>query len=98
MRQGTTPIHTFTLPFDTGTVQKARVIYAQGGDPKIIKTDVGMDGNTISVQLSQEDTLKLDCNERVYIQLHILTQAGDSLVSPVFTKFVRELLYREVLA
>jgi hypothetical protein len=63
MRQGTTPKHTFTLPFYATACQKIRVIYAQGGIVKIVKTskDIDVYGNDIVVNLSQADTLRLNC-------------------------------------
>jgi hypothetical protein len=99
MRQGTTPRHTFTLPFDTGNVSKVRVIYAQRDNVRIVKTenDVEMAENTISVRLSQNDTFRLNHNLKTDIQIRVLTTDGDALVSDVFTVSTHQCLSEEVL-
>ena len=99
MRQGTTPTHTFTIPFDTGIVAKARVIYAQNNAVKIAKKepDVKKTGNTISVKLTQEETLRLNHKFNTDIQLRILTNQGDSLVSDIITVSTEQCLSDEVL-
>lgn len=99
MRQGTTPTHTFTLPFNTEVISKVRVLYAQNGKLKIVKTeaDAVMDGNTVSVKLTQEDTFLLRTSFTTDIQLRALTQNRDSLVSKIFTVNTEECLSDEVL-
>lgn len=99
MRQGTTPTHTFTIPFDTGVVAKARVLYAQNDAVKIVKkeTDVEMSGNTITVRLTQEETLRLSHKHDTDIQLRIVTKQGDSLVSDIITVSTEQCLSDEVL-
>ena len=99
MRRGTTPTHTFALPFETSQLTKVRIVYAQGDAPIITKEieDCTLEGNTITVKLTQEDTLKLDNAKYVSIQLRVLTEAEDSLVSDVIQKAIGECLDDEVL-
>lgn len=99
MRQGTTPKHTFTLPFDTSCVSKVRVIYAQRDDVKIVKTeaDAEMDGDILSVKLDQEDTLQLNSSLKTHIQVRVVTHDGESLVSDIFTVNTDRCLDDEVL-
>lgn len=83
---GTTPTHTFTLPFDTATISEARVLYAPRGSKAIIvkeTEDCVMNGSEVSVRLTQEDTLKLDEYSSVYVQLRVLLQDGTALASTV---------------
>ena len=100
MRRGTTPTHTFTLPFDTGMVAKANILYAQDEEVKIKKTeaDATMDGKVISVKLTQGDTLLLDCKKAVEIQIRVLTPGGDALNSDIIRVPVERCLENEVLA
>ena len=58
MIQGTTPTHTFTLPFDVSMVEKVRIIYSQKDQPVVIKNteDCQLEGNDVFVVLTQEDT------------------------------------------
>lgn len=99
MRRGTTPTHTFTLPFETSLVAKLRVIYAQRDIVKIVKKEchAELDGNTIRVKLSQNDTLRLSCNLKTEIQVKVLTHTGESFVSEIITVKTERCLIDEVL-
>lgn len=99
MIQGTTPTHKFTLPFVTDIVQKARIIYAQC--ERVIFTketpECECDGNTITVKLTQEDTLSLNARRDVQIQVKVLTNDGSTFVSAIKTVNIDKCLDREVL-
>lgn len=82
MIRGTTPTHTFTLPFDSIMIAKARIIYSQNDNIVLTKTPT-IDGNTLSVKLTQEDTFKLNPNHSVEIQVRVLTPGNDSLASEI---------------
>ena len=99
MTQGTTPTHVFTLPFSTELIKSARVTYAQKRAVVLIKEDeeLIMDGESISVRLTQADTLRFRPDDEVEIQLRILTTAGDALASDIERVSVRRCLDREVL-
>lgn len=99
MRRGTTPRHTFTLPFDTTAIEKVRVIYAQSDIPKIVKKecDVEMAGNTIVVTLSQSDTLRLKCTLKTEVQVRVLTNDGSAFASDIIAVDTDRCLYDEVL-
>ena len=99
MRRGTTPTHTFTIPFDTGAIEKVRVVYAQSDMVKIVKRecDVEMEGNVISVTLTQAETLRLDCKLQTEIQLRVVTLAGEALASDIITVSTGRCLSDEVL-
>ena len=100
MIRGTTPTHVYDLPFGVENVAKVRILYAQHGEVKIIKTeeDCKMSGKTISVQLTQRDTLDLLGNTFVDIQLRVLTTGGDALASPLTRVLVGACLDDEVMA
>ena len=86
---GTTPTHKFTLPIDTENVSLARVIYAsKSGSPLIVKDtdECKLEGNTISVRLTQEDTLALDNEKAVVVQLRVLLKDGTAFLLIVFRK------------
>jgi hypothetical protein len=99
MRRGTTPTHTFTLPFETKDVTKVRVIYAQRDMVKIVKkeSDAELQGNTITVRLTQTETLKLNDNLKTDIQVRVLTGDGNSFVSDIITVSTERCLTDEVL-
>lgn len=60
MIRGTTPTHTFEVPFDTSTIDKLEIQYAQGANIVLtkVKEDSILSGNVIRVDLTQEETLK----------------------------------------
>jgi hypothetical protein len=96
---GSTPKHTFRLPFDTSMLSNVRIVYAQGDEILITREKDGctFDGNTIEVTLTQEETLKLDYQQILEIQGHFLTLDGNALVSKPKRMTVDKFLDREVL-
>lgn len=98
MRKGTTPTFTFTLPFSTELLTKARVTFEKG-DQQLKKelNTADFDGDTIKVQLTQEETFLFPCNSQVKVQLRVLTRNGEALASDPFIIFVEECLDNEVL-
>ena len=99
MVRGSTPKHTFTLPIPTSTVKKVRITYEQLGREILEKTedDVKMEENTITLRLTQSETLKFKENKDARIQLKVLTNSGDLLPSQIFTVTVKEILDEEEL-
>lgn len=99
MIRGTTPTHIFTLPFDTEIVKKCRVIYSQNDEIKLKKEidDVTLQGNSISLKLTQENTFALESTKNVEIQLRVLTVDNESLISDILTVPVTKCLDDEVI-
>lgn len=99
MIRGTTPIHIFSVPVDPLLIDKLRIIYAQGNEAKIIRTleSCAIDGDKVSVQLTQEETLSLNSSQCVQIQMRILTTGGDALASEIKMYLIGELLEDEVI-
>lgn len=95
---GTTPTHIFRLKIDTSLVKVAQVTYEQWGKIVLQKKtkDCEMEGNKISVSLSQEDTFLFEASEVKY-QLRVKTTSGKTLKTKVFTMSLEECLDREVL-
>lgn len=100
MIRGTTPTHTFTLPFGVETVAKVRILYAQHDEVLVTKTeeDCTMTGQTIQVRLTQEETLALDSSTVVAIQLRVLTTGGEALASDIMRVLPGDCLENEVMA
>ena len=100
MIRGTTPTHTFNIPFDTSVVKEVKILYAQD-DVKVLEKnteDCALSGNSVSVTLTQEDTFKLDCKKPVEIQIRVLTLDGEALTSVPEKVGVSKCLDNEVLA
>lgn len=98
MIRGTTPTHTYHMPFDTALIDKIKITYAQNGVVVLTKekADCKIDGNAVTVRLTQEDTLKFDAS-RVQIQVRVLTTGGDALASDIVTKPCKDVLEGGVL-
>ena len=99
MPKGTNPWNTYKIPFDTSIVDKVRIVFAQRDGLKIKKTekDAEMEGNTVKVRLTQEDTFRLNENLPVEHQIRVRTKAGDVFKSQVFTFTLTKCLDKEVL-
>lgn len=100
MRRYTTPKHVYTLPFDTAGIVAMRIVYAQNEKIIVAKeiSECERAGNTVSVKLSQEETALFDYKKNfVEIQMHILDDAGNSLVSKPIKIAVEKCLDTEVL-
>lgn len=98
MRQGTTPTIQITInEIDLNEMQNIYVVFEQNG--YILKkesSDLNIEGNIISVSLTQEETLNFKegtCN----IQLRMITKGGVAIASPIKTTKVYRVLNKEVI-
>lgn len=97
--RGTTPKHTFVVPFNTSEIVKVLVVYSQNDIEVFHKKteECTMSDNNVIVKLSQEDTLKLRHGQKVQIQLKVLKTDGDVYVSVIIVTTVLKCLSDEVL-
>ena len=99
MRLGTTPKHIFTFPFETSKIKQLKITYVQRGKlilKKYLK-DCEIDTNSVSVNLTQEDTFLFMNSGDISIQVRILTHGNNALASNVYTVSPRACLDEEVL-
>ena len=98
MIRGTTPTHTFRHNIAAETIYKVRVIYAQDNVVILTKENEActIEGDTIKVRLTQEETLKFNHKKFVQIQIRVLTLGGDALASKISIVEVDKLLESEV--
>lgn len=97
MRRGTTPTHTFTLPFSVPEGSRIRIVYAQNDEIILERTTetCSVDGQTVVIRLTDAETLLFDCSPHwvdgkyepymVEIQIGIKTPSGDKLWSDIIT-------------
>ena len=99
MMCGSTPTHTFTLPFNVDIIKNVRVVYSQGDEPLFVKEmdDCVLKDYIMSVKLTQEDTLSFDYKKLARIQVRVLTINDDSLVSTIKTITPGRCLEKEVI-
>lgn len=95
MTRGTTPTLTFTLPFPADEVSSLWVTLAQNGEEvlNLDRAQCVIDGNTIAVTLSQEETLALDSNEKTEIQLSV--KMGDKVFRSEIIRIDTDRVLRE---
>lgn len=85
MIRGTTPTLEFELPFDTSQLTEAFVTLSQNDEIVIDKplSACKCGGNTLTVKLTQDETLQLDCTCDTEIQVRAKTLEGDALASNI---------------
>ena len=100
MYRGTTPTLTFVLPFDAKQLDKLSIAFAQKKTPYAKDATLvyekqisqcGMNGNVITLELTETDTLALDCHYDVEIQLRAAVN-GKSMASDIYTVPVERIL------
>lgn len=94
MIRGTTPTLEFTLPFEVSNLSTAYITLAQNGRIVVEKCmdECKCGKDILSVQLTQEETLKLDCNYKVDIQIRAKTVMDEALASNIITVSARKIL------
>lgn len=86
MFRGTTPTHIFTTDIDLSGAPVIYVTYSQNGTAVLEKTQddlAEVTDSQITLQLSQEDTLKFAQNEPVEIQIRARTALGKAVASNI---------------
>ena len=99
--QGTTPTHTFNLPFDTNIIKTVRIIYSQCGEKLFSRENkddnVTLEGTQVRTTLTQQETLSMDPEKVVEIQLRIVTLGGEVANSRVIRVSAERCLEDEVI-
>lgn len=83
MIRGTTPTFEFTLPMLTDEIAAGYITFAQDGSVVIDKAlaDCTCAGSTVTLHLTQEETLKLSQNTRTELQMRVRTTGGEALAT-----------------
>lgn len=99
MYRATTPTHTFEIPFDAEIIKDFIITYCQSEKIILEKrlSDCKIDGNIISVKLTQKETNLFDKSINVEMQMRVLTKGGDALASQIISKPCWRVLNDEVL-
>ena len=99
MTQGTTPLHIIHLPFATDIIDKIEVAYEQNKKILLVKKreDITLGETSVSIRLSQDETLLFDYGTLARVQIHLVTTGGDVLASKPMKVPVYILLDKKVL-
>ena len=96
MIRGTTPTLELTLLFVTSLIAKMYITMTQNGKTALEKTlsDCNCSGTSVSLTLTQEDTLILQQQPRsqAEIQIRVRTTAGEALASDIMSVYVGRIL------
>lgn len=97
--RGTTPTHTFTLPFERELVSELRITYAQNKKDIITKEmkDIKFANNEIILTFTQEETYQFEADKEVQVQIKIKTIDGLVLNSDIIRMRVDASLDNEVI-
>lgn len=91
--RGTTPTIIFRLPFQTDTIRKLEIYF---GQPELLFTkteeDCTFDENKVQVTLSQAETLDLNENLMLKIQLRFVFNNGSVGATKVISSEVEEIM------
>ena len=98
MIRGTTPTLTFTIPFEPDNIDKLWITFSQNKTEvfTVEKDAVTFDGHDIAVRMSQKQTLALNGNSMVDIQIRLSfigdPNDQDALASDIIRTSVEEIL------
>ncbi len=92
--RGTTPTLKFTLPLEVSTLSDAWITLAQNGCEVITKklADCNASGDTLTLTLTQDETLMLTGGARTEIQIRVKTGDGKALASEIFSESTHRIL------
>lgn len=94
MIRGTTPTLSFELPSEIAEVSELWITVLQNSTVMINKTlaECELNGNLLTVRLTQEETLKLQGDCTAKIQLRVRTASGDAMASEIMENHVYPIL------
>lgn len=94
MKRGTTPTLSYTLPFECGNIDTCYLTFVQGSTQVLNKTltDMAASGNTLTISLTQADTLALTAGVPVEMQLRIKTTDGNAIASAIMRTTAERIL------
>lgn len=100
MTRGSTPTHTFTLPYSVDTAKSLRITYSQGDLVKVSKekSDCEIESNKVIVKLSQGETLGFFSGMDAEVQLKLLLADDTVVISNICKFYVSEDLDGEVIS
>lgn len=99
MFRGTTPILQFNLPFSVSNISKLYITGKQY-DVVVLEKDLSdciLNDTSVSLKLTQEETLKLQPNRRITMQIRVKTHDGTALASQKFECDVKDILREGVI-
>ena len=96
--RGTTPTHTYILPFDSDQIKAISITYSLKKEPIIKKSlkQCELSGNLVRIFLTQEETLQFQPDTIVEAQIKVGSKDGNVLVSQTYYLKIESILDAEV--
>ena len=97
--KGCTNVNTFSFPYAAGDIAALYITYKQKGKTVLEKTlnDCTFEAGYVSVNLSQEDTLKLTDDAIIKIQIRVRFKDGFTNKSKIIETYADEVLKEGVI-
>lgn len=95
MKRGTTPTFSFTLPIEASSLTAAVISFRQPGGVSFDKTlaDCTVDGKTLSVSLTEAETLSFRALTLYPVEIQLRVGVGEArMASQIFTEPVERVL------
>lgn len=94
MRRGTTPTHTIATDIDLRSAEVIYVTYKQGANLVVEKetSDITVEENSVSVTLSQAETLAFSASAEVLVQIRARFSDGSAVASNIMRTSVKDIL------
>ena len=98
--QGTTPTIIFNLPFEVSTIENCEVYFGQNNTLLVTKgyNDCILSGTTLTVKLTQSDTLQFDPEEKLQIQARFRYSDGTAEATNITKIKVVDLLSESIIS
>lgn len=92
--RGTTPTLEFVMPFDVKDMPALYITFKQRGETILEKSaeDVQCNGDTITLKLTQDETLKMHTGQDSYVQIRAKSNAGDAVASDIIPLTIHRVL------
>lgn len=99
IQQGSTPTHKFSTPYEKNEVERAIITYCQNGRIVLEKSgeEIVIENNSITANLTQEDTLSFDEMGDVKMQIKVKLTNGKVIPSNDMYASVKDVLNKEVM-
>lgn len=99
MRRGTTPVHTFYTDADLTKAEAVFLTYQQDGETVLEKTgeELAILEDSVSLRLTQEETLAFRLKGRVRIQIRARFPDGSAIASEIVQCAPQEILKEGVI-
>ena len=97
--RGTTPTIRFRLDIDVTKISDLKIFFSQGGEVIFTKynsdCEIYSDSNSVFVSLTREESLQLEANKDLHMQLVLDFNDGKISASRYLTEYIHDIMGEE---